>query len=100
MTFETIGKVLIVFERLILGKKVVDGVIEPRREIGIRYEFDFKIIWKGLKDSYSRFQLNFQEIIKFVIVSVRLILQKVGVDGLTGPQQEKDARCKFHFISP
>ena len=48
MTFETIGKFLIVFERLVLGKKVVDGVIGPRREIDIRYEFDFKIIWKGL----------------------------------------------------
>ena len=42
MTFETTSKFLIVFIRLILGKS---GLVNlPRR----RYEFDLKVIWKGL----------------------------------------------------
>ena len=43
MTFEKTANFLIVFVRLILGKKEVDGVTGPRREIGIRYEFDLKV---------------------------------------------------------
>ena len=34
----------IVFVRLISGKKEVDRFTRPRREIGIRYEFDLKVI--------------------------------------------------------
>ena len=41
VTFKTTGKFLIVFVRLILGKKEVDGVTRPRREIDIKYEFNF-----------------------------------------------------------
>ena len=40
--------------------------------------------------------MNFQVITKF-IVSIRLLLQKVGVDGFTGPRRESDVRYKFHF---
>ena len=36
------------------------------------------------------FSLNSQAIIKFVIVSVRLLLPKVRVDGFTGLQRESD----------
>ena len=92
--FETTSKFLIVFARLILGEKGVDGVIEPRREIDIRYEFDLKIILKG-----SRFWMNFQATIKFVIVSDRLIVGKVGVDGITGPQRKSDVRQEMIFMS-
>ena len=31
-----------------IGKKGVDGVTVPRREIDIRYESDLKVILKGL----------------------------------------------------
>ena len=48
MTFETTGKFLIVFVRLILGKVGVDGFTGPRRESDIRYEFDLKVVLKGL----------------------------------------------------
>ena len=44
VTFEIIGKCLIIFVKLTLGK---NGVTGPRREIDIRYEFDFE---KNLKD--------------------------------------------------
>ena len=44
VTFERAGKFLIVFVRLILGKKGVDGVTEQRQETDIRYKFDFKVI--------------------------------------------------------
>ena len=33
----------------------------------------------------------------FFDVFVRLILQKVGVDGFTGSRRESDVRYKFHF---
>ena len=46
--FETTGKFLIVFVRLILGKAGVEGVAGPRREIDIRYEFDFNVILKDV----------------------------------------------------
>ena len=41
------------------------------------------------------FKLNFQAAIKFVIISVKLILPKVWIDGLSGPRQESDVRYKF-----
>ena len=49
MTFETTGnKFLIVFVRLIFGKVEVDGLTGPRRESDIKYEFDLKVVFKGL----------------------------------------------------
>ena len=48
MTFETTGKFLIVFARLILGKGEVDGFTGPRQESDIRYEFDLKVVLKDL----------------------------------------------------
>ena len=39
-TFETTGKFLTVFVRLILGKVGVDGFAEPQRKSDIRYEFN------------------------------------------------------------
>ena len=52
MTFETRGKFLIVFVRLILGKVGVDGFTGPLRESDIRYEFDLKV---ANRDSCVRF---------------------------------------------
>ena len=46
--FETISKFAIAFVRLISGKVGVDGFTRPRREIDIRYEFDWKAILKSL----------------------------------------------------
>ena len=48
VTFETTGKFVIVFVRLILRKLGVDGFTGPRRESGIRYEYDLKVVLKGL----------------------------------------------------
>ena len=46
--FKTTAKFLIAFVRLILGKAGADGVTGRQREIDIRYEFDFKVVLKGL----------------------------------------------------
>ena len=46
--FETTGKSLIVFVRLILGKVRVDEFTGLRWESDIRYEFDLKKVLKGL----------------------------------------------------
>ena len=48
VTFETTGKFVIVFVRLILGKRRVDGFTGLRREMDIRYECDLKIVLKYL----------------------------------------------------
>ena len=48
VTFETIGKSLIIFVRIILGKMGVDGSTEPRRESDIKYDFYLKTILKDL----------------------------------------------------
>ena len=48
MIFQRTNKFLVLFVRLVLGK-VVDGVTGPRREIGIRHEFNLKIILKALQ---------------------------------------------------
>ena len=48
VTFETAGKFLIVFVRLILGEVGVDVFSGPRRESDIRYKFDLKIVLKVL----------------------------------------------------
>ena len=47
MTFETTGKFVIVFVRLILGKVGVDVFTGPRRESDIRYECELKGSIKG-----------------------------------------------------
>ena len=48
VTFETTGKFVIVFVRLILGKVGVDVFTGPRRESDIRYECDLKVMLKSL----------------------------------------------------
>ena len=48
MTLETTGKFLIVFVRLILGQVGVGGFTGPGRKSDIRYEFDLKVVLKGL----------------------------------------------------
>ena len=48
LTFETTGKFLIDFVKLILGKVRVEAVTGLRRDIDIRYEFDLKVILKSL----------------------------------------------------
>ena len=48
VTFKTTGKFLIVFVRLILGKKGVDGFTETPRESDIGYEFGLNILLKSL----------------------------------------------------
>ena len=49
LIFETTSKFPIVFVRLILEKVDIDRVTRSRREIDVRYEFDLKIIFKGLR---------------------------------------------------
>ena len=44
------------------------------------------------RDYYSYFLVTFETTGKFVIVLVRLILGKLGVDAFTGPRQENDVR--------
>ena len=58
MAFQTAGKFLIVFVRLILGKKGINGVTGLRREIDIRYEIDLKGLGTN-RDSCSRFLSTF-----------------------------------------
>ena len=46
----------------------------------------------GNRDYYSHISVTFEATDKFLIVYVRLILGKVGVDGFTGPRRESDIR--------
>ena len=46
----------------------------------------------GNRDYCSRFSLTFETAGKFLIVFVKLILGKRGVDGVTGLQLETDIR--------
>ena len=48
MIFETTSKLLIVFVRFILGKLGVEQFMGPRCPIDIIYEFDLKVILKGI----------------------------------------------------
>ena len=48
VTFATAGIFLIVFVRLILGKMGVDRFTRPHQESGIKYEFELKLLLKGL----------------------------------------------------
>ena len=58
MAFQTTDKFLIVFVRLILGKKGINGVTGPRREIDIRYEIGLKGL--GYKQRFLQpFFINF-----------------------------------------
>ena len=43
-------------------------------------------------DFYRHFSVRLETTGKFLIVHVRLILGKVGVDGFTGPRRESDIR--------
>ena len=46
----------------------------------------------GDRDYYRHISVTFETTGKFVIVFVKLILGKVGVNGFTGAQQESDIR--------
>lgn len=48
MTFQATRKFTTAFVGLILQKVRVAGFSEPRRETDVRYEFDFKVIFKNL----------------------------------------------------
>ena len=48
VTFETASKFVIAFVRFIFGKVGVEGFTSLRWKIGIRYEFDLKVILKRL----------------------------------------------------
>ena len=49
----------------------------------------------GNRDYCSHFSATFKTTSKLLIVFVRLILGKVGVDVVTGPQREIDIRYEF-----
>ena len=51
----------------------------------------------GNRDYYSHILVTFETTSKFVIVFVRLILEKLRVDGFTGPRRESDIREKNNF---
>ena len=51
----------------------------------------------GDRDYYRHILVTFETTGKFVIVFVRLILGKVGVDVFTGPRREGDVRYKNNF---
>ena len=68
-----------------------DGkVTSDKKMISIPYE-GYK---GGNRDYCSHFSVTFETTGKFLIVFVRLILRKVGVDVFTG---ESEVRYKFHF---
>ena len=46
--FQTISKFVIASVRLMLAKVWIDVVTAPRRKIDVGYEFDLKVILKGL----------------------------------------------------
>ena len=46
----------------------------------------------GNSDYYSHISVTFETTRKFVIVFVRLILGKMGIDRFTGPRRESDMR--------
>ena len=49
IVLKTTGKLLIIFERLILVKEGVDGFTRRRQESDTRYEFDLKLVLKSLR---------------------------------------------------
>ena len=46
----------------------------------------------GNRDYCSHFSVTFKTTVKFLIVFVRLILGKVGLDGFTAPRRESEVR--------
>ena len=48
-------------------------------------------------ENMQSFSLIFETTNKFVIVFVRLILGKMGVDRFTGPRPKTDVRYEFDF---
>ena len=109
VTLEVTSKLLVFFVKLIWEKLgQVDGLTGSRQEIEIKHEFDFKLILKDLltfisrqrhkggnRDYRSYFSVIFERTSEFLIVFVRLILAKIGVDQLTGPRREIDIKYKF-----
>ena len=95
MTFETTGKFVLVFVRLILGKLGVDVFTGPRREIDVRSK-RISISSEGYKDenrdSSNHFSKRFETTFKFVVVFVRLILGKVGVDVFAEPRRKSGVK--------
>ena len=88
-----------VFVKLILGKMWVDRVTRQRQEIHVRCELDLKVILKGLECN-KRFLPSF--LIEFpsnksitFIVSVRLILPKVGVEASHNGKVTLDKKMIF-----
>ena len=53
----------------------------------------------GNRDHYSHFSVRFETTSKFLIVSVRLILGKVGVDVSTGHGRKVTSNKKLIFVS-
>ena len=51
----------------------------------------------GNRDYCSRFSVIFETTSKFVIVFVRLLFRKVGVDIFTRPRREIDISYKFNL---
>ena len=51
----------------------------------------------GNRDYYSHSSATFETADKFLIVFVRLILGKVGLDGFTEPRRESDIKCEFEL---
>ena len=66
-----------------------DGkVMSDRKIISIRYER----YESGNRDYCSHISVTFETAGKFLIVFVRLILEKVEVDIYTGPRRKSDVR--------
>ena len=51
----------------------------------------------GNRDYYSHISVTSETTGKFVIVFVRFILRKLGVDGFTGSRRESDIKQKNNF---
>ena len=100
MNAQATSKFVIASVRWILPKVRVDRFTRPRREIDIRYEFDFELHWKNLGGKWKllqSFSAIFPMTSKFAIFFVRLILGKVEVDGFTEPRRKIDIRHEFGF---
>ena len=95
MNFQASIKFVIVSVRQILSKVGVDRFTDPRREINIKNENDFELLWKtlGSKERLLQpFLVDFPSKKETCYACVRLILQKVRADGFTGPRRETDVR--------
>ena len=101
VTFKITRKFLIVFVRLILGKVGIGGFTGPRRESDIRQE-NISIYHQGYKagnrDYCSNFSMAFETTSKFLIIFVRLILGKMGIDGFIEPRRESDIKHSYSHL--